>query len=71
MQRRAPLFACPTLLLLAIARLFGKASAAGRLLGSLQVDIAATCNTLDWHPPITFDAGIAVTVDSFQRSASK
>ena len=70
MHRRALLFACPAPFLLTIASLLRRAPAAERLLGSLQVDIAATCNTLAWHPPVSFDAGIAATVDAFQRSGS-
>ncbi len=71
MHRRAPLFACPPALLRATARLLGKTPVAERLLGSLQVDIAATRQILAWTPPVSFDAGIAATVDSFQQSVSK
>lgn len=36
----------------------GKSDMAQRLLGSLQVDIAHTCRTLDWTPKIGVDEGL-------------
>jgi len=49
----ARLFYCPQWLLRVIAKLLGRASSADRLLGSLSVDISATKQCLDWHPPVT------------------
>lgn len=40
------------------ARLLGKGAVAQRLLGSLQVDITHTRETLDWTPPISVDEGL-------------
>lgn len=40
------------------AALLGKKAVAQKLLGSLQVDITATCNTLGWQPPISVDEGL-------------
>lgn len=43
------------------ASLLGKKAVAQRLLGSLQVDISHTCNTLGWKPPVTVDEALAKT----------
>lgn len=67
MGRRAPLFACPPQVLMLAARLLGKSAVAERLLGSLQVDMTATCQRLAWQPPFRFEAGIAATVAAFQQ----
>ena len=40
------------------ATLLGKKAVAQKLLGSLQVDISATCSTLGWHPPVSVDEGL-------------
>lgn len=40
------------------AALLGRKAMAQRLLGSLQVDISHTCETLDWQPPFTVEAGL-------------
>ncbi|MBF0471991.1 MAG: SDR family oxidoreductase [Gammaproteobacteria bacterium] len=40
------------------AELLGKRAFAQRLLGSLQVDIAATRQQLDWTPPVTMAQGL-------------
>lgn len=47
----------PNLLRLA-GRMTGRNSEVGRLLGSLQVDIEHTRQTLDWEPPVTVDQGL-------------
>lgn len=56
--RPARLLPVPPALLQAGARLLGKGDLAQRLLGNLQVDIAHTCATLGWAPPIPVDEGL-------------
>lgn len=43
-------------------RLTGKGAEVSRLLGSLQVDPAATRNALGWTPPVSVDEGLSRTV---------
>jgi nucleoside-diphosphate-sugar epimerase len=69
MGRRSPLFSCPPALLQAGARVLGKRALAERLLGSLQVDMTATQQRLDWQPPFGFKDGIAATVASWKAQA--
>jgi nucleoside-diphosphate-sugar epimerase len=59
---RARLVSVPPAWLEAAARLSGRQSLARRLLGSLQVDIAPTCATLDWQPITTIDDALRRTV---------
>lgn len=59
--RSARLFPCPPGLLRAAARLAGRSAAADRLLGSLQIDDAATRAALGWHPRLGLDEGLAKT----------
>lgn len=68
MGRRSPLLPFPPRLLGLGARLLGKRAVAERLLGSLQVDITATQQALDWQPPVSFAAGIAETVAAFCKA---
>ncbi|MES2300370.1 MAG: NAD-dependent epimerase/dehydratase family protein [Pseudomonadota bacterium] len=56
--RRARLLPLPPALLRMAARLLGKAGAADRLLGSLQVDISHTRSVLGWHPPVDADSAL-------------
>lgn len=42
-----------------------KRSISQRLLGSLQVDITHTCETLGWRPPLSVDQALKKTADSF------
>ena len=58
MGRPSRLIAVPAGLLKGGAMLLGKRTLAQRLLGSLQVDIAHTCELLDWKPPFTVDEGL-------------
>lgn len=71
MGRRAWLLPCPPSFLYWGAWLAGRRGVAERLLGSLQVDIAATEHCLGWQPPVSFDEGIAATVASFQPITKK
>jgi UDP-glucose 4-epimerase len=71
MGRRAALLPCPPSVLYWGARLAGRRGAVERLLGSLQVDIGATEHRLGWHPPVSFDDGVAATVAHFQQNRVK
>jgi nucleoside-diphosphate-sugar epimerase len=64
MNIKPRLVSVPPALIYKIARLTGKQDFADRLLGSLQVDITHTCETLDWEPPYTVEAGMRATVQS-------
>jgi nucleoside-diphosphate-sugar epimerase len=44
---------------------FGKQDVVDRLLGSLQVDITHTKETLDWKPPQTLEEGFKETAEAF------
>lgn len=45
--------------------IFGKKDVVDRLLGSLQVDITHTKETLDWKPPQTLQEGFKETAEAF------
>ncbi|TRO44642.1 NAD-dependent epimerase/dehydratase family protein [Pseudomonas sp. ALS1279] len=55
MGRPARLIPVPAGVLKLSAALLGRKAMAQRLLGSLQVDISQTCETLDWQPPFTVE----------------
>ncbi len=57
--RRPRLVPVPPGLLMAAAAVLGRRGQARRLLGSLQVDISKTRDTLGWRPPLTLDEGLA------------
>lgn len=65
MGKRVLLFPVPPSLLIGVARLAGKMAVADRLLGSLQVDIAATRERLGWAPVVVPRAAIAAAVANF------
>ncbi len=67
MDKRILLLPVPAGLMLWLARAAGKADVANRLLGSLEVDIAHTKNTLGWHPPQTPAAAVRQTVAHFLK----
>jgi nucleoside-diphosphate-sugar epimerase len=67
MHKPSMLFSMPRSVLTLAAAVSGKRTIADRLLGSLQVDIDPTMNSLDWAPPHTFEYGIEATVRSFLR----
>ncbi|WP_332452296.1 SDR family oxidoreductase [Thalassotalea crassostreae] len=48
-------------------KLTGKTTLVDRLVGSLQVDINHTCQTLDWTPPYSVEDGFTETVKDFQK----
>lgn len=61
----ARLFPLPIWLLTTLARAIGKPAIAQRLFESLQVDISKTCTALDWSPPVSVNAALKKTADSF------
>jgi nucleoside-diphosphate-sugar epimerase len=65
MNRKPFLLSVPKPALMFFARLLGKEMMAKRLLGSLQVNMEATMETLDWVPPYSLEYGIAKTVQHF------
>lgn len=68
MDRPARLLPIAPAVLERVARLLGRADLAGRLLGSLQVDIGATRRTLGWAPPIDVDEGLRRTVAALRAT---
>jgi nucleoside-diphosphate-sugar epimerase len=52
------LFSVPTALISLGAGIFGRRQAINKLVGSLQVDISETCETLAWKPPHTVEQGM-------------
>ncbi len=58
MEKPARLIPMPAAALQFGATLLGRKAMAQRLLGSLQVDISHTCETLDWQPPFTVEEGL-------------
>jgi nucleoside-diphosphate-sugar epimerase len=68
MNKRPMLLPVPPVILQGLANFVGKKAIAERLLGSLQVDISHTVDTLHWLPPYSFEYGIEQTVKYFLRS---
>lgn len=68
LHRPARLFGFPPALLKFAATLVGREAAFERLSSSLQVDISATCQTLQWQPPFTMQQGLAITAQSMQTA---
>lgn len=54
-----------------VGKVAGKDDVINRLLGSLQVDITHTKNTLGWKPPQTLEEGFKQTADAFLQSKLK
>ncbi|MEZ9368113.1 UDP-glucose 4-epimerase family protein [Shewanella sp. 10N.286.51.B2] len=48
-----------------VGKLTGKSDVVNRLIGSLQVDISHTKDTLDWVPPQTLEQGFKETAEAF------
>jgi len=63
--RPTRLLPVPTGLLKAVAVFLGKRDVAQRLLGSLQVDISKTKETLGWTPPVSVDVALKKTAEDF------
>lgn len=68
LKKKPCLLPIPAPLLKFGAQLLGASSAADRLLGSLQVDISHTKQTLGWKPVETQQQAIAATVRAFLAS---
>lgn len=58
---RPRLLPVPAALLRLVGALTGRSQQVQRLLGSLQVDIAATRNRLDWTPPVSVEQALRET----------
>lgn len=58
MERPSRSLPVPPAMLMLAARALGKSDVAQRLLGSLQLDITHTRETLGWAPPIDVDEGL-------------
>ncbi|NIY83300.1 UDP-glucose 4-epimerase family protein [Vibrio hepatarius] len=54
-----------------VGNLFGKSDVVDRLVGSLQVDISHTKETLGWKPPQSIDDGFKETAKAFLRAKEK
>ena len=66
LNSRSVLLPVPTCCLRFLGRLLKKDSYIERLLGSLEVDMTATCTDLDWFPPESIETGLKV----FNRTKS-
>ena len=66
MGRPSRLIPVPAGLLLLGATALGKKAMARRLLGSLQVDISKTEETLGWMPPLSVDEGLRRCFANYQ-----
>lgn len=65
--RNARLFPMPELMLRVLGRMTGRSNAIARLVGSLQVNIETSCETLGWKPPFQATAGIMETARVFRE----
>lgn len=63
----ARLLYVPVRLLNFAALFLGKRAVAQSLLGSLQIDISHTCQTLGWKPPISVDEGLVRAVKGLNQ----
>ena len=67
MSRPARLVSVPVAVLTVAAKLLGQSGEMSRLIGSLQVDIEETMQTLNWTPPVSLVDGIQSTVTWYQE----
>lgn len=65
MGKPARLLPIPQKLLETGLSLLGKPGIARRLCGNLQIDMTHTCQTLGWQPPISVDAALHQTADTY------
>ncbi len=63
--RSARLLPVPATLLRLGGYMIGKGPDVDRLIGSLQVDISHTCETLGWRPPMSVDTALCETAKHF------
>lgn len=68
LSKTARLIPVPTSVLEGTAKLLGRSAMAQRLCASLQVDMAKTCTTLNWRPPVSLTQGLKQAADEFLRS---
>lgn len=68
MEKKAYLVPIPPMLLRSMARVVGKSAVVDRLFGSLQVDIGATRERLQWEPVVTPLCAISRTVEYFLKN---
>jgi nucleoside-diphosphate-sugar epimerase len=68
MGRPARLLPVPPALLRLGGSLSGRGAEVERLIGSLQLDIEPTCETLDWSPPVSVEEGLRRTVAGFSAT---
>ncbi|HIF9399504.1 TPA: UDP-glucose 4-epimerase family protein [Photobacterium damselae] len=61
----------PTTCYRLVGKIAGKEDVISRLLGSLQVDITHTKDTLGWKPPQTLEDGFKQTADAFLKNKLK
>jgi nucleoside-diphosphate-sugar epimerase len=66
METKVSLWPCPTSFLSWMGTAAGKRSMVDRLVGSLQVNSSKIKTELDWHPPVTVDAGLSDTAAWFR-----
>ncbi len=71
LSKPARLFPVPIGLMSVGARIIGRPAIAQRLFESLQVDISATCQALNWSPPLSVSAAMKETADDFIASCKK
>lgn len=67
----ARLLPIPPLLLKVLGQVTGKSDSVDRLLGSLAVDSAKICQTLDWTPPYSMQQGLEKTADWYFHTATQ
>jgi nucleoside-diphosphate-sugar epimerase len=70
MGRPARMVPFPVPILRWAGQLIGRKHDIERLVGSLQVDIQYTCQTLGWSPPVSLEAGLRETVNWYLASRS-
>lgn len=68
---RPRLLPVPPALLRLLGRLTGRSQQVQRLLGSLQVDISATCRRLDWRPPVRVEQALWETAQANGREPKR
>ncbi len=64
MGKKARLLPVPPYLLRLAGRIMGKSAEVERLIGSLQVDITHTCETLGWKPVVSMDEQLKKIVEA-------
>ena len=68
---RPRLLPIPSRVLRALGRLAGRDRQIQRLLGSLQVDMSATCDRLGWAPPVSVEQALQETAQWYGKGARR